>query len=392
MESAALILAYLDKMKVAQDAYSRRDIDAVLRALETIESFLPDVLIAERDHLHAQALLKLHNVTSYDAAEKILARWDRLKAREAELWARMAQARLVALTELDRIDDARHIEAELSASFFARRSIDPAALAAYHTLCRRAASLHELPTSNAMLAKASDYFGPLTHGAVPRNRIQYYYALNNHVANLLASGSFDEARAEALTLEELLRAFPAMTWPCVEIAATNAVLAGYLTSNLTAQDAHASMKTIVGAAVGGGDMILMRVNLAVFAILAGELASAEHMLFDLERETAHATTDSYHRYFVTANRASLAHVLGKQSESQLASDEARRCIGDIYPPIRRVLAARQDTLDAAFANPATISVSELNASVRSIPPQVGPEWNFFGRAFLFSDIQFWSAD
>ena len=163
---------FLDRMFLALDAYDDQRITEGLDIVDGIEAFLPELLIAERDYLRSVLLLALPSVKSYDQARLLLQRWAMLADRETELWARMAQSLIVAQAQTDQIEEARRLEAQITAKYWERRQIDPWALHALNVLRRRSECLHSLPTTTQRLESAIAYFGPATKDSVPRHPIQ----------------------------------------------------------------------------------------------------------------------------------------------------------------------------------------------------------------------------
>ena len=128
---------YLRLMQEAYDAYDSRRVDDGLRIIESVETFLPEVLIAERDGLEAHFLLLHHSISSYEKARVAIERWRKLADKEAELWSRLAQLLMVAYVMTNRIDEARRLEETLTASYWNRRQVDPLAVYELNVLRRR---------------------------------------------------------------------------------------------------------------------------------------------------------------------------------------------------------------------------------------------------------------
>ena len=290
----------------ALEAYEDERIGDGLRILDGVEAFLPEALVAERDHLEALLLLAAPTITNYGRAQVLLQRWSTLADRESELWARIAQTLMVAHVQTGRIEEARQLETQLTAGYWKRRNVDPWALYGLNVLRRRAECLHALPTATQRLETAITYFGPSSADPMPRHPIQYYYTLTNLVGNLLATGRFQEACTKATLLEDLVRRYASLPWPSPQIAANNSILARHLADALDPSPAAELARSLVTGSLESGDSVLLRNNYAVFTIKAGDLPTARATL-----ESALATLlsdrnpDGYHRYFVSNNLAGL---------------------------------------------------------------------------------------
>ena len=385
---------FLDRMRLAADAYDDQRIAEGLEIVDGIEAFLPEVLIAERDYLRAVLLLALPSIRSYDQARLLLERWVKLADRETELWARMAQSLIVAQAQTDHIDEARRLEAQLTANYWERRQIDPWALHALNVLRRRSECLHSLPTATQRLESAIAYFGPATTDSVPRHPIQYYYTLTNLIGNQLAGARFDQALTSALLLEELISRNPSLPWPGPEVAANNAILARYLAGDLEVSTARELLLKVTTNSNEAGDRILLQNNCAVLSIHAGELSEAKATL-ELSRLSLLESQepDQYHEYFVNNNLAALLALNGEIEQAQHLMDICNEAAKHFYPAISATILRRQELIDEALNEASNLSVQELDTYlIRKHGMQVGPQWSFYGRVFLLSDIQYWSAD
>ena len=308
--------SYLESMLAAYAAHDRDAIEEALLILESIEAFLPDALIAERDYLEAQIRLKSHCISNFERAVTVLKRWISLQEAEPEIWSRIAQTLIVALAETDRYQEASQLEEALTKYYGARRTLDPWALYGLNCLRRRSECLHHLVPARNRLQNALAYFGPTTVGTLPRHPLQYYYTLTNLVSNLIANGSFAEATVRGAELKALVQGHVSFHWPSLEVAANNSVLAGYLAGVLSLPAATDLMRQMEECLDGIGDQILINNNLAVLLIHGGELAQAQQILAVAQRQLVEmADSDAYHRYFVTNNLAGLFALAGNPSRA-----------------------------------------------------------------------------
>jgi hypothetical protein len=385
---------FLDRMLLALDAYDDQRITEGLDIVDGIEAFLPEPLIAERDYLRGVLLLALPSVRSYDQARLLLQRWSKLADRETELWARMAQSLMVAQAQTDHIEEARRLEAQLTAKYWERRQIDPWALHALNVLRRRSECLHSLPTATQRLESAIAYFGPATKDSVPRHPLQYYYTLTNLIGNQLAGARFGEALTSALLLEELIGRSPSLSWPAPEVAANNAVLARYLAEDLDVATARELLLKVTSNSNEAGDRILLQNNCAILSIHAGQLSEARATLQRSRLSLLESDEpDQYHEYFVNNNLAGLLALTGDIEQAQQLMDLCKEAAKSFYPAISATIMRRQELIGEAINEAANLSVQEFDTYlIRKYGMQVGPQWSFYGRGFLLSDIQYWSAD
>jgi hypothetical protein len=388
------IRRYLDKMLAAFDAYDDQKINAGLEILEEVETFLPEALIAERDYLEALFLLAMPSVSSYDRARLLLERWKKLADREGELWARIAQSLIMAQAQTGHLDEARQLEADLTATYWGRRHVDPWVLHALNVLRRRSECLHSLPVATQRLESAISYFGPADGGALPRHPLQYYYTLTNLIGNQLASGRFAVAGLRAMELEELIRNYQSLPWPLPEIAANNSVLARYLAGTIDVSTAEALLTKVAQGSLEAGDRLLLQNNCAVLMVHTGKISEARACLETARTQIISSKEpDGYHRYFVGNNLAALHALEGNLERARDLVEECSAAADQFYPAIRATITRRQQLIGEAINEGPHLTVEEFdNFLLERHDMQVGPQWAFYGRGFLLTDIQYWSAD
>lgn len=104
-------------------------------------------------------------------------------------------------------------------------------------------------------------------------------------------------------------------------------------------------------------------------------------------------SDAYHRYFVANNLAGLIALSGEAARAVDLLEDAGRDLDLLYPAIREVLRRRHGLMPELLRAASGFREAEYDAFLREHHlPQVGPQWDFYGRGFLLSDIQFWASD
>jgi hypothetical protein len=387
------IRRYLDAIVEIMNAYDEGRISDGLEVIDRLETFLPANLIAERDHLKALLLLAAPTIDSYDQARNILEPWRSLANRESELWARIAQTLMVAQVQTGHLEDAQQLEAQLTADFWARRQVDPWVLYSLNVLRRRAECLHSLPTATQRLESAIAYFGPDAGDTMPRHPTQFYYALTNLVGNLIACGRFKEADAQALLLESLIHRFDTLSWPSPEVAANNSLVARHLSGSISASIATELARKLVAGSSESGDYLLLQNNYAVFALRAGDVQTARSILESaLASLVSQPHPDGYHRYFISNNLAGLLGLEGNVARAMELVGHCADVLHEFYPAVRGTLTHRQTLLNEAVRQAPNLSLEAFDGFIlQRYGAQVGPQWEFYGRGFLLTDIQFWSA-
>lgn len=393
-ESDGEFSGYLNAMLAAYSAFERDAREEGLTILQSIESLVPDALIAERDYLEAQFRLKSHSIPEFERAAVILKRWSSLQEVEPEIWSRIAQTLVVAFAETNRYEEAGFLEETLTKYYAARKNLDPWALYSLNCLRRRSECLHQLVPARTRLQSALAYFGPSEAGSLARHPIQYYCTLTNLVSNLIASGMFAEAMLRGAELQAQIQANPSYPWPSLEISANNAVLAAYLTGTMDLPSALHLMQQIDEHRDGLGDRLLVRNNRAIFLVHSGAIDQARSILAEAWAElTESGGADPYHRYLTANNLAGLVALGGDPTAARRMLDEVAGGLDRFPPGLRGVFSRRHAMMTEALAAAPTLSATQFDQFlVDRHSPQVGPQWAFYGRGFLFSDIQFWAAE
>jgi hypothetical protein len=384
---------FREQMFRAYDAFEADKLGEAMDAVTSIEAFLPDALLAERDYLKAQIRLKSHRMKDFEESAALLKPWDRLKDEEGEIWSRIAQARMIGLVEINAIEEAVHLEEDLTKYYYARRRVDPWALYALNVLRRRSEPLHRLPVATQRLENALEFFGSLHSTDLPRHPIQYYYSLNNLVANLLASARFDDAARRAAELDALVNRH-ALPWPSLEIPVNNFVLAGFLSSKLSAEMAVRIMSKVQLEPPASGDGLLIANNYAVLLAHVGQVNDAKRRLEDCYKFiSADGPCDPYHKYFIGNNLAALTALAGDGAAAKKLHEECLPLIDGLYPTIRDTIRERHRLLGAVIHDAQKHGCEAFDRILLG-PSQakLGKHWEFYGRGFLLSDIQFWSVD
>jgi len=244
------------------------------------------------------------------------------------------------------------------------------------------------------LESALAYFGPTGSETVPRHPIQYYFTLTNLIGNQLASGRFDEALSSALRLEELIRRYTSLPWPGPEIAANNSVLARYLASNIDVSTSADLLLQVTKNSNEAGDRILLQNNCSVLLVRAGRIPEARQILDDAFTSLRNSEEpDGYHLYFVKSNLASLLALGGEADRALTLIEECVAIVDQFYPAINATMKRRQELIREAIKEAPALSAEEFdNFLLQKHGMQIGPQWAFYGRGFLLTDIQFWSAD
>lgn len=374
----------------AYDLYYKHHYTDAAALLDRIELIYPEVLLAERDYLLALCKLKRFNSLENDKVEQILEPWDRLRDHEQDLWCRIQMTRLAVCTRNGNYDQARAIERNLGDYYNKLRRSDPSAETAINILRRKSATLYGAEIAAERCRSAVAYFGAGSEGILPRSPVQYYMGLCNLSGNLLVIGEFIEATQTAERAANFWQKCRDLAIPRLEVAINNLLISSVLSGVLNAKDAERTMKEIDFDSPESPDRYLLANNLIIFTALTGNLEGA---LKQAERTFAslgsNTSDDSYYRYFIGTNLAGILHLVG-------ATQKATTLWRQLHPPEipqadMPFLNARHSGQQKAFKS---VKKGDIEGWDHFLSRQgtlsLGRPWIFYGRGFLFSDIQFWS--
>jgi tetratricopeptide (TPR) repeat protein len=247
-------------------------------------------------------------------------------------------------------------------------------------LNRKSAAIYSVERAINYTRKSVDYFRDSMYSA------QYLMALNNHGANLLLLGKYEDAENYLLEALEFTKRHQ-----------TNEDIIIYLLNNYCVCQIHKhsgdytileDLQDILNRYQHCDWSIIPLINCAIYSALNNNLDKATDLLvkaYALNEEIK----DSYFAYYIDANIAAVRYLQGDRiSASQLLIEKC-----SIPPPLskaterqylkQRTIKWAKAMLDFDITNPwdfQNLLVSEDG----------GDQWIFVGRGFLCSDIQFWS--
>jgi len=386
-------LGYENPCTLIVDAYNNfrnENYSSAAHLLERIEVIYPDVLLAERDYLLALCKLKKFNSSDNLKALEMLSRWEHLRDNESDLWSRLQMTRLVACTRTGDFNLARQIERSLGKYYASLRRSDPSADTAINMLRRKSASLYGAEVAAERCRLAVAYFGAGSTNDLPRSPVQYYMGLCNLSGNLLVTGEFEASRNMAQLATTFWTKFQDIALPRIEVALNNLVISGYFSGALNANDALQTMAKMEFGSRESPDKYLLVNNYIVLTALVGKLEEAIQIGTPFfESLGPNSSDDGYYRYFLGTNLSSCLHLVGKTNAAiEIWRQLEVPLIPDADMPF---LLARHTGQEKAFAVVPPGDIDGWNHFLsRTDTSSLGRPWAFYGKGFLFSDIQFWS--
>ncbi len=394
-DGATSVRHFVDTITTMQFAYDAGNYAEAVAAGETIDEALPVSLLAERDLLSARCHIHLLSRRDRERAVTLLSQWSALWETEPEVWARVSLARVVALSYVENMVEAKESVRHIAARLRSRAEYDPDIRRALYRLLLKADMLYAPEAAQQQLRQAVAYFGPVESGAAARDPVNYYIALCNTVGNELYLGNFKEAYSVARHCDVFLRdvqATEGIRLPEPSCLANNLTISGYRSGELSAVEALTLMGHIVEAGTSN-DIALIVSNLVGFLLLSGQhTVAVERLRPFYEALSGEADFDAYYRYFIGNNYASCFIALGNLERAREHWHQLTPLVPKIQLPILRYLLRRHELLTRLLDDEELTFEMWENALVDQSPTPVGPGWRHVAHGVLLSDIQFWSDD
>ena len=364
---------------------------ACLETLGGLPRGLARSLAAEADYVRGACLIATRSTEQRAEARAMLEGWAGYEEDEAELGVRLMQLLLYALAMLlDKSEGLRH-EAHMRRVLMARAAIDPSAEDALHTLERSAGALHGPERSLLLVRDAVAHFGPLDGQSVIRRPVEYYRCLVNECAMAILNARYEAAQEAYSRLVLLETAYTPGTFPRLDYAHMNGLLAEVRAGRVSAADASRRQEQIVESHGVAGDPFYPHNAWAVYLVIAGELdrglAIFDRLAALLRRR---GDPEPSMEYLVRANRAVCRYVQG-------AVDEARaewQALTDLVLRLPYVTAPslirRHELLSSVIADGAPMTARAFDQVLLSgRPPEFGPLWDHLGHGFWLPEIEWW---
>lgn len=373
----------------AYKLFFESNFNQALNVLVNLEDVYSKKLSAEKYYLLALCLSRPMENQSFKEALECLNGWDELKVEESEIWLRIQSTKLVMHCHLYEFDKARMIEKEIMLYLVERVKFDDYAADNINIIRRKSGSLHISDIAVERSKKSVEHFSATINGNY-KNPVQFFMALNNYAGNLLVLGEYDSAFNNAKVAIDILATYKDFIFPKPFIPANNYIISGLLSKNFSEHDALEMYSTIVDNLDGQADKLLIKNNIAVTYCLCNQLEIASSMLEQIyETILKKQELDNYYYYYLISNFACVRFLLGDKDKAL----SLWTTLIDKIPKIPEIdyLIRRHDLIADSFlsleVNDPLIWQEHL---LKSNPYELGKSWGFFGKGFLYSDLQFWS--
>ncbi|MDR2870861.1 MAG: hypothetical protein LBV04_10455 [Deferribacteraceae bacterium] len=317
--------------------------------------------------LHKEALISLKI-----AAEKA-------KSVELGFWCDCLSTLISFYVNLGQIHDASMLEKELIYYYSEKRDMDFATIG-INILHRKSAAVNSVERAIMRTKESVIFFRNTIYSS------QYLMALNNHSANLLVLGKYDDAKRYLMEAFEFIGKHP-----------TSSIIKIYLLNNYfvyqiqkTSEDYSFpnNLLDIINCYEDYGWSIIPLINSAIYYALNNDLNTASILL---ERASLlnNELNDSYFSYYINANLAAINYLCGDRDHAiQILIDNCLT-VPALTKATESYYLKKRTTLWIEIMKTTNITDPKLFHNF-FIDDTGGNQWKFICHGFLCSDLQFWS--
>jgi tetratricopeptide (TPR) repeat protein len=279
------------------------------------------------------------------------------------------------------IDKARGIFNQLK-YYYTEKNHSLFAQKGCHVLERKCSALYSVERAVMKTQQSVNYFEQNNYPS------QYIMALNNHGANLLVSGQFQDAMS---TLTKASNELMKCRWVPINnmYVINNFCLCAVLTGQINANHASSHISALMEKMEFADWKIIPTINCAIYTALSGKCFEAREALLSL-LDKVMGLDDDYYTYYINANLASICYLLGEVDNA--LSILASRC----KTPPKLLMETEKIYLNDRTKSLETLLRTETISDPKALDVVLLPQhpqntqWGFIGRGFLYSDMQFWS--
>jgi hypothetical protein len=379
----------VDAMRKATTREYARDYVGAVKTLDGAPLAVAAALSAERDYMLSRMLLLVRTRASHERALALLSDNASFREDEPELWARIEELKIVILSYLGELAEARQTESLLRAFYQERSGFDPLAPIGENRLRRKSESIHAPRIANDRLRRALLFFDPAGDGAAPRDAVEYLLTLNNLGSNELVIGEIETAYRHLTRCFEFIQRAEKPVVRRPELVFSNLVIAHHLLhgQTLSLLGDLKSLTDDVDTLTSDGSLV--RSNIGALFVENGDLEAGTSILEAAASPLAAIENFSaYSVYFLFSNTA-VARWL-KASDHAPPFSRAESALGNLEPDLKPYATKRLAILENAFAVTSDRSLQHLQEAFLKIGPQVGEGWTLYGRPMALSDLQFWT--
>lgn len=279
------------------------------------------------------------------------------------------------------INRARSISKELS-YFYTQKIHAPYAQKGLYALNRKYSALYSVEKAVRKTQLSVEFFREQRYPA------QYIMAVNNHTANLIVLGRYAEAMDYFAEIAEFLSRHKCSHVNLMYLL-NNYCLCTVLLGKLSPCEACANISPLLKDEPFGDWKIITNINYAIYLAKDGKLTEAKLELHSLQA-LSETLADDYYLYYVYANLAAIYYLQGRSDQALSILSSKCKQPPALLKETEKIYFRERTEKWIEVMETEHISDPQIYDSylLSQHPPET--QWNFIGRGFLYSDIQFWS--
>lgn len=390
LEISPLLNEYISVMKDAYYAFNAGQYSDCMGILDTIEDIYKPTFQAEKYYLLSITLSKWLDSASRKKARECLTLFlDKgYIDNETELWERIVSAYIVACIHDNQRKEAEIYEQKLSASISSRLNYDFDALCKLNILRRKASMIYDEKKTFQLTQKSKNFFS-MNLGKI-LDPLQYYMAAANFIAAALKMGKCSVLSEDIIKLLDLPSLYPYINFQRMEIPLNNIIIASYINQELSADTAIKKLENILETYKSEETTsTIIESNIAVLYCIDGDLNTGKTILEKIYNKfQIMDNLEFYYKYLITRNLSAVKYLFDKKEAVDLL--ESLAALPNLG--FRKVFKMQTEALLKNMKE--TINdvgadwyYESLNYPYNEAVPSF---WNYYGKKYLFGELEFWS--
>lgn len=378
---------FLDDMQRAFNAYNNQNYEDVISILNSIDTFVPMELLAEKDILKSISLTKLLNEDRRQEAITCLEEFTLESLNnEGDLYLRILLCRISAYSHMARIKDAQRCEKEIFQYLAPKQYYDDNAATLINILRRKANSMHECNYAEKHIKRSVIYFAPLPGQKAPLNPIQYLMSLGNHTGILIECGKFNEAYTEIKKAQDLVLNNNNINFPRLHIIDNNYLLSVYLSDNSQKKHVLLAYSKLLNLSQNADNVFILSNYCALLAV-NGKTKKAYDILENIKSELS-SNSEQFYECCVYNNLLVLKLYFKKYKEAQKLLNELSIYSDGIID--EAYYRKKYEIFQYVINSQIDIPIEKLDTFIFDFCKEYQESWNYWGRSFDYTALYYWS--
>lgn len=383
---------YVESMKDAYLAFNASEYKKCEEILESIEDIYKPIFLAEKYYLLSITLSKWLDSKSRKRARECLVPYLDKKYidNETELWERILSAYIVACIHDNHRKEAEENEKKLNDSIACRLEYDFDASCKLNILRRKASMIYDEKKTFDLAKKSKEFFSN-NHDRV-LDPLQYYMSTTNFMAAALKMGKSNILSEDTTKMLNLPLKYPYINFQRMEMPLNNIIIASYINGDLTADVAAEQLNNILDTYQSEETTsTIIKSNIAVLYCIARKYNEGRQLLEEIFATFEEMPNlEFYYRYLITRNLCAIKFISDKSEAISLLKELCK------MPNIsnRTVFKMQSEMLledMMKFSNLTQLPDTwYLDALRYPDEDEIPSYWKYYGKKYLFGELEFWS--